>query len=170
MRCLSLAGLRGLLDRQLAVEDLRPACCGGCCRSRRRPSASRSGRTSYERPARSLTLLPRRLVAFGMLPFACSAFSEAVVGEVLDPVRRKRLVAARRRDGQVGTTEEAGDRLTPHVAGHHELRGRSGVLLADAAAEPARADDRRGPGPVRRRRTGFGCVSSVVLLGPRGRV
>src|SRR4051812_49934078 len=29
--------------------------------------------------ARSLTLEPSRFVAFGMLPFACSAFSEAVL-------------------------------------------------------------------------------------------
>ena len=46
-RCDVVAGRLGrLLDGQLAGEDLRRACCGGCSRSRRRPSASRSGRTS----------------------------------------------------------------------------------------------------------------------------
>src|SRR3954469_14845824 len=36
------------------------------------------GTNQLRAAARSLTLLPRRLVAFGMLPFACSAFSAAV--------------------------------------------------------------------------------------------
>src|SRR5689334_12579756 len=37
------------------------------------------GTNQLRAAARSLTLLPRRLVAFGMFPFACSAFSEAVL-------------------------------------------------------------------------------------------
>src|SRR5215831_5678947 len=37
------------------------------------------GTNQLREAARSLTLLPRRLVAFGMLPFACRPFSEAVL-------------------------------------------------------------------------------------------
>src|SRR5437660_625888 len=37
------------------------------------------GTNQLREAARSPTLVPSRLVAFGMLPFACSAFSEAVL-------------------------------------------------------------------------------------------
>ena len=79
--------------------------------------------------ARSLTLLPSRLVAFGMLPFAWRPFSELVLGEVLDPVGRERLVRARDRDGEVGAAEEARHRLALDVARHHELRRSSAVYF-----------------------------------------
>src|SRR5204863_8738610 len=37
------------------------------------------GTNQLRAAARSFTLLPSRLVAFGMLPFACSAFSEVLL-------------------------------------------------------------------------------------------
>ena len=58
-----------------------------------------------------------------------------------DPVGAELLVAADR-DGQVRAAEEARHRLAGRVARHHELRGRGLVLVADAAGEPAGADDR----------------------------
>src|SRR3954471_7625361 len=41
------------------------------------------GTNQLREAARSLTLEPRMLVAFGMLPFACSVFSEAVLVKAL---------------------------------------------------------------------------------------
>ena len=58
--------------------------------------------------ARSLTLVPSRLVAFGMFPFAWRPFSPAVLGEDPDPVVRERLVVRADRHGEVGAAEEAG--------------------------------------------------------------
>src|SRR5439155_21791570 len=63
--------------------------------------------------------------------------------EVLDPVGAESLVA-RHGNREVGAAEEARQRLALHVARHHELPGRGALELADAAAEPARADHRRG--------------------------
>src|SRR5919201_3372928 len=41
------------------------------------------GTNQLRAAARSFTLVPSRLVAFGMLPFACSAFSDAVLVKIL---------------------------------------------------------------------------------------
>ena len=93
--------------------------------------------------ARSLTLLPSRLVVFGMLPIARSDGHRRVARVGLDPVDGERLVGADR-DGEIRAAEEAGHRLALGLARHHELRREALVLVADAAAEPARPDHRAG--------------------------
>ena len=103
-----------------------------------------AGTNQLRAAARSFTLVPSRFVAFGMLPFACSAFSFAVFVKSAIQSTACALVAARRRDREVGAAEEARHRLARGVARHHELRRDRAVGLADAAAEPARADDRAG--------------------------
>ena len=118
---------------------------GGCCRSRRRPSASPAARTSSRAAARSLTLEPSRLVAFGMLPFACERLLARGAREVGDPGTPPATSAALRRHREVGAAEEARHRLARRVARHHELPGDLLVLLAGAAAEPGRPEDRRRP-------------------------
>ena len=61
----------------------------------------------------------------------------------LDPVDGERLVRPDR-DREQRAAEEARHRLALRAARHHELRGRALVLVAHAAAEPARADHRAG--------------------------
>ena len=102
------------------------------------------GTNQLRAAARSLTLPPSRLVAFGMLPFAWRPFSEAVEVKSLIQSDASALLRARDRDCEVGAAEEARDRLTLDVARHHELRRRARVLLADAAGVPARPDHRGG--------------------------
>ena len=88
------------------------------------------GTNQLRAAARSLTLVPSRLVAFGMLPFACSAFSEVVLVKSLIQSDASALLRARRRDGEVGAAEEARDRLALDVARHHELRRSSPLYFA----------------------------------------
>ena len=79
------------------------------------------GTNQLLRAARSLTLLPSRLVVFGMLPFARSAVIDALSVKALIQAAAARLVGADR-NGEVGAAEEARDRLALRVARHHELR------------------------------------------------
>ena len=80
---------------------------------------------------------------FGMFPAAWSAFSADVLVNAAIQSAAELLVPADR-NGEVGAAEEARHRLAGRVARHHELRGRALVLVADAAGEPAGADDRAG--------------------------
>ena len=58
--------------------------------------------------ARSLTLLPRRFVAFGMLPFDWRPFSPAVLVKIRIQSVASALLLEPDRDGEVGAAEEAG--------------------------------------------------------------
>ena len=79
------------------------------------------GTNQLDFAARSLTELSRRFVAFGMLPFACSAFSFGRVREVGDPLAGLGLLMALLRHGEIRTAEEARHGLPRGVARHHEL-------------------------------------------------
>ena len=70
------------------------------------------GTNQLRAAARSLTLLPSRLVAFGMLPFAWRPFSEAVLVKSLIQSAASALFDARHRHGEVGSAEEARHRLS----------------------------------------------------------
>ena len=82
------------------------------------------GTNQLRAAARSLTLAPSRLVAFGMLPFAWRAFSAVVPVKSLIQSDASDLFELVHRDGEVGAAEEARDRLALDVARHHELRRR----------------------------------------------
>ncbi len=92
--------------------------------------------------ARALTVLPSRLVAFGMFPLFCRDCSFAVLVKSAIHWIACALLLLSRGHGDVGAAEEAGDRLAGDVARHHELSRDGLVLRAGAAAEPRRAEYR----------------------------
>ena len=65
------------------------------------------GTNQLRAAARSLTLVPSRLVAFGMLPFACRPFSLLVLVKSLIQSAASALFGCSGRDCEVGAAEEA---------------------------------------------------------------
>src|SRR4051794_27077527 len=113
--------------------------------------------------ARSLTLEPSRLVAFGMLPFAWSAFSDAVLVKALIQSAASALFEL------VAGTPRSEPPRNPGMALPLARPGMTNRAVELLYFAPTQQLNQLGPTidaawPCANTSYGFGCVSSVVLL------
>src|SRR6478735_7872644 len=121
------------------------------------------GTNQLRAAARSFTLEPSRLVAFGMLPFACSAFSDAVSVKSLIHSAASALFAL-----DAGTARSEPPRK-PGSDCPFTWPGITNCAVEPLNFAPTQQVNQLGPiidaaSPCAYTSYGLGCVSSVVLL------